>query len=249
MIVGVVIPVYNERDLLERMFERLTAVPPPTLPDGSPCERRVYLADDGSTDGSAEVIARLAEHTGVRALGEHTNRGKGHALALGFRAALEDGCGVLIVQDADLEYDPHDHAVVLGPILDGRADAVVGTRFLGQTHRVLYYWHAIANRAITTFSNMLSDLNLSDIECGFKAVSRAVAERLTITERRFGVEPELIAKLAKMRLPVEGSRRRPLRIYEVPVSYAGRTYAEGKKIGARDGLEALWCILKHNLLG
>ncbi|MEZ6318693.1 MAG: glycosyltransferase family 2 protein [Phycisphaerales bacterium] len=247
MVVGVVIPVYNEVDLLERMFERLSAVPPPTLPDGTACERRVYLVDDGSTDGTDTIIARLADRPGVRALGGRSNHGKGHALSVGFAAAVEDGCDVLIVQDADLEYDPRDHGAVLGPILDGRADAVIGTRFLGQTHRVLYYWHAIANRAITTFSNMLSDLNLSDIECGFKAVSRAVAERLTITERRFGVEPELVAKLAKMRLPVEGSRPRPLRIYEVPVSYAGRTYAEGKKIGARDGLEALWCILKHNL--
>ncbi|GJM17922.1 MAG: glycosyl transferase [Phycisphaeraceae bacterium] len=216
-------------------------------PDGTWCERAYYLVDDGSTDGSDAIIAELAERDGVRALGGTPNRGKGHALSLGFAAAVEDGCDALIVQDADLEYDPADMDPVLSPILDGRADAVIGTRFLGESHRVLYYWHSIANRVITTFSNMLSNLNLTDIECGYKAFTRDVAARITITESRFGVEPELVAKLAKMRLPADDAKTRPLRIYEVPISYAGRTYAEGKKIGWRDGVAAMWAIAKHNL--
>ena len=244
--IGVVIPVYNEAGVLRASFERLMATPAPRMPSGEACERVVYLVDDGSTDGSDAVIASLVGE-GVRALGERVNRGKGHALSVGFAAAIAEGCDAVIVQDADLEYDPADQAAVLGPILSGRADAVIGTRFLGQSHRVLYYWHAVANRGITTLSNMLSNLNLTDIECGYKAMSREVASRITITEARFGVEPELVAKLAKMRLPLEGGGTRALRIYEVPVSYAGRTYAEGKKIGWRDGFAAVWCIAKHNL--
>lgn len=248
--VGVVIPVYNEAGVLRASFDRLMATPVPRLPSGEACERVVYLVDDGSTDGSDAVIASLAGEgvrPGVRALGGGVNRGKGHALSVGFKAAIDDGCDAVIVQDADLEYDPADQAAVLGPILSGRADAVIGTRFLGQSHRVLYYWHAVANRVITTLSNMLSNLNLTDIECGYKAMSREVASRITITEARFGVEPELVAKLAKMRLPVEGGGTRALRIYEVPVSYAGRTYAEGKKIGWRDGFAAIGAIVRHNL--
>lgn len=249
MIVGVIVPVYNEINVLGTMFERLSSTPVPTLADGTACERRVYLIDDGSTDGSSALVDELAQRDGVSAVHQPVNLGKGAALSAGFRAALADGCDVLIVQDADLEYDPADHQAVLGPILSGRADAVIGTRFLGQTHRVLYFWHSIANKVITVLSNMLSNLNLTDIECGFKAFTRGAIEGVTITERRFGVEPELVAKLAKARI-VDGDGgmggRRALRIYEVPVSYAGRTYEEGKKIGWRDGVEALWCIVKHN---
>ncbi len=266
MKLAVVIPVYNEAVLLPRLFERVMGVAPPEGPAGAskPCERVIVLVDDGSTDGSREVVQGLADrHPGVAAVLAPTNRGKGAALRLGLAKAVELGADLAIIQDADLEYDPRDHAAVLAPILDGRADAVIGTRFMGQTHRVLYYWHQLANRIITTFSNMLSNLNLSDIECGFKAFSRPVLDRLTLTEDRFGVEPEIVAKLARMRLPdraADGAgqgtdpgaggaagRERPLRVYEVPVSYAGRTYAEGKKIGWRDGFEALWCILRHNL--
>lgn len=247
MQVGVVIPVFNEAELLPRLIERLDATEPPTGPDGAACERHLYIIDDGSTDGSSEIVDRLSERDDVTAAHAKHNQGKGSALARGLELALTHGADAVIVQDADLEYDPAEHASVLAPILDGRADAVIGTRFLGQTHRVLYYWHSIANRIITTFSNMLSNLNLTDIECGFKAFSRDVVERLTITERRFGVEPEIVAKLANMRLPEDGMRDwRPLRIYEVPISYAGRTYAEGKKIRWTDGFEALWCIVKHN---
>ncbi len=250
MKIAVVIPVFNERALLPVLFERVVGTEPPMMPDGTVCDRVVVLVDDGSTDGSREVVQGLAGREDTVAVLAPTNRGKGAALRLGLAKALELGADAAIVQDADLEYDPRDQAAVLAPILDGRADAVIGTRFLGQTHRVLYYWHQLANRVITTFSNMLSNLNLTDIECGFKAFDRPVLERLRLTEDRFGIEPEIVAKLAKVRLPdgdAEDGRLRAARIYEVPVSYAGRTYAEGKKIGWRDGFEALWCIARHNL--
>lgn len=248
MKLAVIIPVYNESRLLPKLFAKLVATQPPALPDGTAVKRHIYLIDDGSTDGSGPLIDKLAEQKRVHAIHQPNNMGKGAALAAGIKQALDDDADVLIIQDADLEYDPNEHAPVLAPILDGRADAVIGTRFLGQTHRVLYYWHSIANRIITLMSNMMSNLNLTDIECGFKAFTRDAIKDIQITEKRFGVEPELVAKLAKTRVIDEESRQsRPLRIYEVPISYAGRTYSEGKKIGWKDGFEALWCIVKHNL--
>ncbi len=248
MKIAIVIPVYNEQTLLPVLFDRLVSTPPPTLPDGSACERVIYLVDDGSEDDSPEIIDELAQRDDTTAIHQPHNQGKGAALAAGIAKALEDDADAIIIQDADLEYDPREHDAVLAPILDGRADAVIGTRFLGQTHRVLYYWHSIANRIITLTSNMMSNLNLTDIECGFKAFTRDAIKDITITEKRFGVEPELIAKLARIKLPDEqGVRRIPLSIYEVPISYAGRTYEEGKKIGWKDGVEAIWCIIKHNL--
>ncbi|MFT5424482.1 MAG: glycosyltransferase involved in cell wall biosynthesis [Phycisphaerales bacterium] len=260
MLIGVVIPVFNEQGLLPRLFARLMDAPPPTMPDGAPCSRVIVLVDDGSTDGTKAVIDELAKNDGVIGVHSKVNRGKGSALSRGIRLALEQGADVIIVQDADLEYDPREHGRVLGPILRGDADAVIGTRFQGQTHRVLYFWHSIGNRVLTLLSNMCSNLNLSDIECGFKAFRRDVIERIEITEPRFGVEPELVAKLARLKLaPMDpdkhakiGARRgkpQAIRIYEVPVSYAGRTYAEGKKIGWADGLSAIWSIINHNLFG
>lgn len=253
MLVAVVIPVFNEHELLPQLMARLDATQRPRLPDGLLATRHLILVDDGSTDGTAELIAEYGMREDVTPLSAKENAGKGAALRRGFKRAIDMGADVILVQDADLEYDPADHQAALDPILKGRADAVIGTRFLGQTHRVLYYWHSIANRVITLASNMLSNLNLSDIECGTKAFTRRVLERLDLKEDRFGIEPEIVAKLAKMRLPppisakTSDTTRYPIRIYEVPISYAGRTYAEGKKIGWKDGVQALWCIVKYNL--
>ncbi len=252
MLIGVIIPVYNERVLLPKLLERLDATPRPTTPDGTTATRHVFLVDDGSTDGTADLLPDLDRREDITCLYADRNRGKGSALRRGFAAALEKGCDVVIVQDADLEYDPADQAVALAPILDGRADAVIGTRFMGRSHRVLYYWHSVVNKSITTLSNMLSNLNLTDIECGTKAFTRRVLAEITprLREDRFGIEPELIARLAKLRLPPADNPHappRPIRIFEIPVSYAGRTYEEGKKIGWRDGLEAIRCIIHYNL--
>lgn len=248
MHIAVIIPVYNEQTLLPKLFDRLINTPAPMTPNGEPCRRTIYLVNDGSTDGSQSIIDELALRDDTIAIHQPTNMGKGAALAAGVESALKSDADAIIIQDADLEYDPAEHDSMLAPIIDGRADAVIGTRFLGQTHRVLYYWHSIANRIITLTSNMMSNLNLTDIECGFKAFTRQAIENIAITEPRFGVEPELIAKLAKARIiDTDTDTHRPLRIYEVPISYAGRTYEEGKKIGWQDGFEAMWCIFKHNL--
>lgn len=254
MLLGVVIPVYNEHDLLPRLIARLDATPRPVGPDAIPVTRHVFLIDDGSTDGTADLLPDLDRREDITCLYSDTNRGKGSALRRGFAASLDRGCDVVIVQDADLEYDPADQARALAPILDGRADAVIGTRFLGETHRVLYYWHSVVNRSITTLSNMLSNLNLTDIECGTKAFTRRVLAEIApkLKEDRFGIEPELVARLARLRLPPLGHPGRsaqPIRVFEVPISYAGRTYAEGKKIGWRDGVAAVRCIFRYNLLG
>ncbi|MEL6740077.1 MAG: glycosyltransferase family 2 protein [Planctomycetota bacterium] len=247
---AVLIPVYNEREWLPRMIERLDAACPPRLPDGTPCARTLVLVDDGSTDGSDELVRSIAQRDDAICDVLPANAGKGAALRRAIELALQSGVDAAIVQDADLEYDPGEHPAVLAPILSGQADAVIGTRFLGETHRVLYYWHSIANRLITTASNMLSNLNLTDIECGFKAFTSPVMRRLRLTENRFGVEPEIVARLAKMRLrDGDGAHERALRIYEVPIGYAGRTYAEGKKIGWRDGVSAIRAIARHNLFG
>jgi glycosyltransferase involved in cell wall biosynthesis len=249
MLLAVVIPVYNERALLPHLIERIDATDRPAGPDGMPVTRHLLLVDDGSTDGTLDLLADLGRREDVTCLHADRNRGKGSALRRGFAAALEMGCDLAIVQDADLEYDPADHGKALAPLIDGRADAVIGTRFLGETHRVLYFWHSVVNRGITALSNMLSNLNLTDIECGTKAFD-AQALRLLLPklkEDRFGIEPEMVAKLAKLRLPDDRGGERAPRIFEVPISYAGRTYAEGKKIGWRDGVEAIRCILQHNL--
>ena len=257
MKLAVIIPVYNERELLPRLLARLDATPPPSDPDGASIERIVVLVDDGSNDGTADLIRAEGAQAG-RVIALHKiNQGKGAALRTGFKAALDAGADVLLVQDGDLEYDPADHDAVLAPILDGRADVVIGSRFIGQTHRVLYYWHSLANRFISFFSNVLTNLNLSDIECCFKAFTAEAASKITIRENRFGVEPELVAKVSRLRLLDERDaernsesepRLRAARIYEVAVSYAGRTYAEGKKITWRDGVAALRCIITYNLL-
>jgi len=240
----ILIPVFNEAPTVARAIERILDMPPP-----HDLERKIIAVDDGSTDGSGEILKKIAEnHEEVTVLAHERNKGKGAALRMALvhvnEQANADLGGVVLIHDADLEYDPADHKRLLEPIINGRADAVVGSRFRGGTsHRVLYYWHSVANRIVTTLCNAVTNLNLSDIECCNKAFTGEVAQRLKIQENRFGVEPELVAKLSRLQL--DGGK--PVRVYEVPVSYAGRTYEEGKKIGARDGLWAVWCIVKYGV--
>ncbi|MFT3684140.1 MAG: glycosyltransferase family 2 protein [Phycisphaerales bacterium] len=263
MHLALLVPVYNEERTLEQSVRRVLAT---ELPPGV-TRRTIVLVDDGSADSTPRLIASLksdAAGSQLHSIRHEANRGKGAAVRTALTAAIELGADFLLIHDADLEYDPADHARVLAPIVDGRADAVIGSRFLGDTHRVLYFWHSVANKGITTLSNVFTNLNLTDIECCSKAFTREVAAQLKLEEDRFGIEPELIAKIAKARLtpspasageggrgsarPDEGAfGSRPPRIYEVAVSYAGRTYAEGKKITWKDGLAAVACILKYNL--
>ena len=225
MTVSVVIPVYNEATTLPTLLAKVLSRPETT---------EVILVDDASTDGSGDYLRTLTDDPRIRAFFHANNQGKGAALRTGFAAAAGD---VVLIQDADLEYDPDDYPALLAPIFAGKADVVYGSRFLGGPHRVLYFWHSVANRMLTLLSNMLNDINLSDMEVCYKAFRREVLQKIRIQCDRFGVEPELTAKVAKMRL----------RIYEVPVSYYGRTYDEGKKIGWRDGLAALWWIVRFGL--
>jgi glycosyltransferase involved in cell wall biosynthesis len=223
---SVLVPVYNEERYLRRVIERVRAVDLPM---------EVVCVNDCSKDRSGELLDEL-EREGLVDVVVHqpVNRGKGAAI----RTALAASTGnVVVVQDADLEYDPADWGVLLQPILDGRADASFGSRFLGGPHRVLYYWHSVGNGLLTTFSNMLTNLNLTDMETCYKAVRGDLARSLPLTADRFGFEPEITARLA----------RAQARIFEVPISYSGRTYAEGKKIGWRDGVAAFWHILRFNL--
>ena len=233
----VVIPAYNEAALIERALGRFEAV---GAPEG--VDRVVVVVDDGSTDGTAEIAEGFAGGRGwVTVVRRRANGGKGDALRAGFTWALGEGCAdVVMVHDADLEYDVADHPAVLAPILEGKADAVIGSRFVGRSHRVLYFWHAVANRVVTTASNIATNLNLTDIECCTKAMTRCVLEQITVREDGFGVEPELVAKIARARVGGRGAR-----VYEVGVSYAGRTYEEGKKIGWVDGVWALVCIARY----
>jgi len=226
LVLSVLIPVYNERETIERLLDEVHSVS---------LRKEVICVDDCSTDGTREVLKRLHAEGRIDRLEMHeANRGKGAAI----RTAMKVSTGnVVIVQDADLEYDPADWPVLLEPIIDGRADAVFGSRFLGGPHRVLYFWHSVGNRALTTFSNMLTNLNLTDMETCYKAIRGDLARSLRLTSDRFGFEPEVTARLAHARA----------RIYEVPISYSGRTYAEGKKIGWRDGVAAIWHILRYNL--
>lgn len=226
---SVLIPVYNERDTIELIVEQVRSIA---------VAKEIICVDDCSSDGTRDILDRLALEGKIDRLIQHPrNRGKGAAI----RTALAASTGnVVIVQDADLEYDPADWPTLLTPIVEGKADAVFGSRFLSGPHRVLYFWHSVGNRLLTTVSNMFTNLNLTDMETCYKAIRGEVARELLpkLTADRFGFEPEITARLARARA----------RIYEVPISYSGRTYAEGKKIGWRDGVAAFWHIVRFNLL-
>ena len=224
---SVVVPCFNERGTVEEVVARVLA---------SPWVAEVVIVDDASNDGTGEVLAKLDDPR-LRVLSHQRNAGKGAALRTGFAHASAE---YVIVQDADLEYDPSEYGTMLEPLEAGNADVVFGSRFLsGRPHRVLYYWHSLGNRSLTLLSNMFTDLNLTDMETCYKAFRREVLDTITIEENRFGIEPELTAKVAQGRW----------RIYEVGISYAGRTYAEGKKIGWRDGMRALVCIVRYSPVG
>jgi hypothetical protein len=225
-LLSVVMPVYNEVQTVEEMIRRVRGC-------GVPCE--LIIVDDASTDGTREILERFRNERDIRLSLHEQNQGKGAALKAGFTQARGD---VVLIQDADLEYDPAEYLKLIQPIVEGQADVVFGSRFIGESHRVLYFWHAAGNRLLTLLSNLSTNLNLSDIESCYKVFRRDVIDQIapTLVEKRFGIEPELTAKVA--RIP-------GVRIFERPISYSGRTYAQGKKIGWRDGFRALWCILKY----
>jgi glycosyltransferase involved in cell wall biosynthesis len=227
MKLSVVMPVYNERATLRQIVERVLAVP---------LNLELLCVDDGSRDGSREILAEMQNtYPQLRVLLQPRNMGKGAALRRGFQEATGD---FVVVQDADLEYDPAQLPALLEPLIQGKADVVYGSRFLGSgPHRVLYFWHSVGNKVLTLLSNCLTNINLSDMETCYKVFRREVIQSIPIEEDRFGFEPEITVKIAKRRL----------RIYEIGISYWGRTYEEGKKIGWRDGVRALWCLLKYTV--
>ena len=226
MNISVVIPVYNEKNTIEAIVERIKAV---TI------GKEIIVVDDFSTDGTRDILKRLSGGE-VKIYYQKKNRGKGAALRTGFEQAVND---IVIVQDADLEYDPDEYHKLIRPIVEGKADVVYGSRFMGsEPHRVHLFWHMVGNKLLTFLSNMFTNLNLSDMETGYKAFKRDVVKKITIEESRFGCEPEITAKLAKM----------DVRIFEVGISYAGRSYEEGKKANWKDGISAIRCIFKYNVL-
>jgi glycosyltransferase involved in cell wall biosynthesis len=225
---SIIIPVYNEKSTIEEILERVEAIE-------LPLEKEIIIVDDGSQDGTRDILKKLSERH--RVIWHERNRGKGAALRTGFGAVSGD---IILIQDADLEYDPQEYPKLLKPILEGKADVVYGSRLIGsETHRVLYFWHYAANRFLTFFCNMVSNLNLSDMETGYKVFTRQTLDKILprLKSERFGIEPEITIMVGKNKI----------RVYEVSISYSGRTYEEGKKINWRDGLAAVWHIVKFAL--
>ncbi len=224
---SIVIPAYNEAATIEQVIDRVQSAP-------ISLSMEILIVDDSSKDGTDVLIRKLAEQENIRAFYHAQNQGKGAALRTAFQHAQGQ---IVLIQDADLEYSPEDYPQLLEPILSGQADVVYGSRFRGGPQRIHLFWHRLANGLLTFLSNLMNNLNLSDMETGYKVFRREVLSSFEILENRFGVEPEITAKIA----------RRDYRIYEVPISYAGRDYAEGKKIGVRDAFRALWCIVRYRL--
>lgn len=230
--ISIVVPVYNEEKTLEKIISAVENA------DTFHLEKEIILVDDCSRDKSAEILKKYEEKHKV--LHHKKNQGKGAALKTGFQSATGD---IILIQDADLEYDPNEYAEIIKPILDGKADAVFSSRFLShRPHRVLYYWHYVGNKIITSLSNIFTNLNLTDIESGYKVFTKEILDKIApkLKSKRFGIEPELVARTAKL------AQKGKCRIYEIGISYSGRTYSEGKKIGWKDGMEAIWCIIKYN---
>ncbi|OGF64233.1 glycosyl transferase [Candidatus Giovannonibacteria bacterium RIFCSPHIGHO2_01_FULL_45_24] len=228
---SIIVPAYNEKNTIAEILKRAEGA------DVGESQKEIVVVDDGSSDGTREVLKHLEKTGKYRILYQDKNKGKGAALRRGFQEALGD---FIIVQDADLEYDPNEYKILLAPLLDGRADVVFGSRFMGASaHRVLFFWHYVGNKILTTLSNIFTDLNLTDMETGYKAFRRTALLKILpkLKSSRFGIEPEIVARVAKAEL----------RVYEVGISYSGRTYAEGKKIGWRDGLYAISAIIRFNL--
>jgi len=221
---SIVMPVYNEKDTVEKIISRVMSV-------DVGLEKELVIVDDFSQDGTRDILAKLNDPR-IKVFFHPENLGKGSALQTGFSKAAGD---IVLVQDADLEYDPDEYPVLLRPILDGRADVVYGSRFLSGPHRVLFFWHSVGNKLLTTFSNMLSNLNLTDMETCYKVFKKSVLDRIKLKSKRFGFEPEVTIKISKIKV----------RIYEVPISYSGRDYSEGKKIGWKDGFAAIFHLIRY----
>jgi glycosyltransferase involved in cell wall biosynthesis len=221
---SIIIPAYNEVNFIRDVIRRVQE---------TPYEKEIIIIDDGSVDGTRDILNNLKEPN-ITVVLQEVNQGKGAALRAGFARAKGD---IVIIQDADLEYDPRDYPKLLEPILEGKADVVYGSRFLGGPHRVLYFWHYVGNMGVTLLSNMFTNLNLTDMETGYKVFKREVLKDIRIESNRFGFEPEITSKIAKKRY----------RVFEIPISYYGRSYEEGKKITWKDGIKAFFTILKHNL--
>lgn len=230
MLISIVMPVYNEKATILSILEKVRAM-------NLPFKKEIIVVDDCSTDGTRQILKNIEgfENAGLKIIYQNKNQGKGAALISGFKEAKGD---IVIIQDADLEYDPLEYPKLIQPILDGKADVVYGSRFKGEgPHRVLFFWHYVGNRILTTMSNVFTNLNLTDMETGYKVFKRELLSNIDLKEKGFGFEPEITAKLARL----------GCRIYEVGISYSGRTYLEGKKIKWKDGFRAMWCIVKYSL--